>query len=86
MVRVGPPKRPSQIQFEFGAIVAATDRKYMARKPNYKFERQERERAKAVKKAAKAAKAEDKCAPSDALREEANRLDPLNNGLTPESD
>ena len=55
----------------------------MPRKPNYKFERHERDRAKAAKKAAKkAARAEDK---TDGA-EEAPRLDPLNSGHAPESD
>lgn len=58
----------------------------MARKPNYKFERRERERAKAAKKAAKAAKIEEKRVISGAGSKEADRLDPLNGGLPPESD
>lgn len=58
----------------------------MARKPNYQFERRERERARAAKKAAKAAKVEEKRELSGALSDEAGRLDPLNGGLPPESD
>ena len=58
----------------------------MARKPNYQFERREREHAMAAKKAAKAANAEEKSELSGAMSEEAGRLDPLNGGLPPESD
>jgi len=58
----------------------------MARKPNYKFERRERERVKAVKKAAKAAKVQEKRKISDTDDNEAGWLAPLNGGLPPESD
>ena len=47
----------------------------MARKPNYKFERMERDRAKAAKKAARA---EAKKEQSDQAKLEADGLDPEN--------
>jgi len=58
----------------------------MARKPNYGFERRERERVKAAKKAAKAAKVQEKRKISDTDGKEAGWLAPLNGGLQPESD
>lgn len=60
----------------------------MARKPNYKFERRERERVKAAKKAAKAAKVQEKRDMSDTIDKDkdADWLTPLNGGLPPESD
>lgn len=58
----------------------------MPRKPNYKFERRERERVKAAKKAAKAAKAQEKKEMSGAISTDEDWLTPLNGGLPPESD
>jgi hypothetical protein len=59
----------------------------MARKPNYKFERHERERAKTAKKEAKAAKMEEKRELGGATADdEPDRLSPLNRGRSPESD
>lgn len=55
----------------------------MARKPNYEFERRERERVKAAKKAAKAEKKREMSA---AVSKDGDRLGPLNGGLPPESD
>jgi hypothetical protein len=42
------------------AVAALTERTGMARKPNYRFERMEREKAKAAKKAARAKAREEK--------------------------
>jgi len=53
----------------------------MPRKPNYDFERRERERAKAAKKAAKAEEKRNRKA-----AENAGRTTVLNGGLKPESD
>lgn len=55
----------------------------MARKPNYKFERLERERAKAAKKAAKAEEKRRKKGDDDTGPD---RTTVLNSGLNPESD
>ncbi len=58
----------------------------MARKPNYKFERRERERVRAAKKAEKAAKAKVKKEMAGAINKDTDWLTPLNGGLPPESD
>lgn len=59
----------------------------MARKPNYRFERNERDRAKTAKKAAKVAKIEEKRELADATADDQPaRLGPLNRGRAPESD